>query len=135
MQRNLARLQLVLLAGFVVVALTLGYWQFFRQDELLARPTNPRIAEEARRVVRGRILDRNGQVLAENVPDADGSSAANVPVRRLAHLVGYHTERFGNSGIEDRYDDYLRGARSADPFDRLIVVAAPPPDRRGRTSC
>ena len=42
------------LGGFMIVALTLGYWQFFRQDDLLARDTNPRIAEEARRVVRGR---------------------------------------------------------------------------------
>ncbi len=35
MQHNLARLELVLLAGFVGVALALGYWQFFRQDEAL----------------------------------------------------------------------------------------------------
>jgi peptidoglycan glycosyltransferase len=120
MQANLARLQLVLLAGFVVVALALGYWQFFRQDELLARATNPRIAEEARRIVRGRILDRDGRVLAENQPLPDGGSRRTYPTGGLANLVGYHSERFGNSGLEEKFDDYLRGARSADPFDRLI---------------
>lgn len=120
MQRNIARLQIVLFAGFTIVALALGYWQFFQQDELLARPTNPRIAEEARRVVRGRILDRTGQVLAENVPAPDGSSVRTYPVGGLAHVVGYHSERFGNSGVEERYDAYLSGARSADPFERLI---------------
>ena len=120
MQRNLARLELVLLAGFVVVALALGYWQFFRQDELLARSTNPRIAEEARRVVRGRILDRTGKALAENVPTPGGASERTYPAGGLAHLVGYHSERFGDSGIEGRYDDYLSGARSADPVDRAI---------------
>src|SRR3989337_1092164 len=71
MRGNIERLPLGLLTGFVVVGLTLGYWQFFRQDELLARATNPRIAEEARRVVRGRILDRTGKPLAENVPTDD----------------------------------------------------------------
>ena len=120
MQRNLERLELVLLSGFVVVALALGYWQFFRQDDLLARPTNPRIAEEARRVVRGRILDRTGRVLADNVPTPDGASTRTLPAGGLAHIVGYHSERFGNSGIEARYDDYLSGARSADPVDRTI---------------
>jgi penicillin-binding protein A len=120
MQRNLARLQIVLLGGFLVVAMALGYWQFFRQDDLLSRPTNPRIAEEARRVVRGRILDRTGKALAENVPTPDGASERTYPVRGLPHVVGYHSERFGNSGIEDRYDDYLRGTRSADPIDRTI---------------
>jgi len=120
MQRNLARLELVLLAGFVVVALALGYWQFYRQDELLARPTNPRIAEEARRVVRGKILDRTGKVLAENVPQPDGASERTYPTGGLAHIVGYHSERYGNSGIEAKYDDYLSGTRSADPVDRTI---------------
>ncbi|MFN8634645.1 MAG: penicillin-binding protein 2 [Chloroflexota bacterium] len=119
MQRNLAGLQLVLLSGFVMVALALGFWQFFRQDEILARATNPRIAEEARRVVRGRILDRTGRALAENVAQADGGSERTYPTPGLAHLVGYHSERFGNIGIESRYDDYLSGARSANPFERL----------------
>jgi peptidoglycan glycosyltransferase len=119
MQRNLARLQLVLLAGFLVVALALGYWQFFRQDELLARATNPRTAEEARRVVRGRILDRTGKALAENAPTGDGGNERTYPVGGVAPIVGYHSERFGNSGLEARYDEYLRGTRSADPFDTL----------------
>jgi peptidoglycan glycosyltransferase len=120
MQRNLEHLQLVMLAGFVVIALTLGYWQFFRQDELLARATNPRLAEEARRVVRGRILDRTERVLAENVPSLDGGSERAYPAVALANVVGYHSERFGNSGVEARYDEYLRGTRSADPFDRAM---------------
>jgi penicillin-binding protein A len=120
MQRNLERLQLVLLGGFVLVALTLGYWQFFQQEEILARPTNPRIAEEARRVVRGKILDRTGKVLAQNVLDKDGASHREYPVGGLSHVVGYHSERFGNSGVEERYDQYLRGQRSADPFQRLL---------------
>ena len=120
MQRSLQRLQLVLLSGFVIVALTLGYWQFFRQDELLARATNPRIAEEARRVVRGRILDRTGKVLAQNVPDEDGGSHREYPVGGLANVVGYHSARLGNGGIEEKYDEYLSGVRSADPAKRLL---------------
>jgi penicillin-binding protein A len=120
MHRNLARLELVLLAGFLVVALALGYWQFFRQDELLARPTNPRIAEEARRVVRGKILDRTGRALAENVPTPEGASQRTYPAGGVANVVGYHSERYGNSGIEEKYDDYLSGTRSADPIDNTI---------------
>jgi peptidoglycan glycosyltransferase len=119
-ERNLARLQGVLLLGFLIVALALGYWQFFRQDELLGRATNPRTADEARRVVRGRILDRTGAVLAENVPTGDGGSERRYPAGGLAHIVGYHSDRFGNSGLEARYDEYLSGVRSADPIERTI---------------
>ncbi len=120
MERNLERLQTVLLGGFLLVALSLGYWQFFRQSEVLALPTNPRTAEEARRVVRGKILDRTGRVLAENVADPGGGSRRTYPVQGTASAVGYHSERYGNSGIEHRYDEYLRGDRSADPIERLI---------------
>ncbi|MCC7366894.1 MAG: penicillin-binding protein 2 [Chloroflexi bacterium] len=119
MQRSLERLQLVLLSGFVLIALALGYWQFFRQDDVLARATNPRIAEEARRVVRGKILDRTGKVLAENLPDEDGGNHRTYPVGGMAAVVGYHSGQFGNSGIEAKYDEYLSGTRSADPFERL----------------
>jgi peptidoglycan glycosyltransferase len=34
-------------------------------------------------------------------------------------VVGYHSSRFGATGIEGKYDDYLSGSRSADPIDRL----------------
>lgn len=118
MQRNLNRLHAVFLVGFLLVSLTLGYWQFYRQDDLLARPTNPRIEEEARRVIRGRIYDRNGLVLAENV-EAEGKNARRYRSPADVAVVGYHSARFGSTGIEGRYDDYLSGARSADPLDRL----------------
>ena len=119
MRRSLDTLQSVFLIGFVAIGLTLGYWQFFRQDDLLDRPTNPRVAEEAQRVVRGRILDRNGVVLAEDVRAPDGTKTRRYRSPADATLVGYHSDRFGNSGIEERYDDYLSGARSADPLDGL----------------
>lgn len=121
MQRNLERLQTVLLGGFLLVALSLGYWQFFRQDELLTLSTNPRIAEVARRVERGKILDRTGRPLAENVKETDGTVRRVYPVAGVAPVVGYHSEQFGDSGIELRYDEYLRGDRSADPIARSLT--------------
>src|SRR5215212_1414847 len=115
MQRNIERLHTALLAGFVVVALALGYWQFFRQDEVLDRPTNARLAEEAQRVVRGKILDRNGVVLAESSVTPDGV-ARHYAGPGIAAVTGYHSDRYGGSNVEERYDEYLRGARSADPI-------------------
>jgi peptidoglycan glycosyltransferase len=127
-QRNLERLQTVFLGGFVLVALTLGYWQFFRQSDLLARPTNPRVAEDALLVERGRILDRNGAVLAEDKPNgADRRRAYRSTAD--ANVVGYHSERYGNGGIEARYDDYLSGSRSADPIGRLKASLLHEPTR------
>ncbi|MCC6177834.1 MAG: penicillin-binding protein 2 [Chloroflexi bacterium] len=118
MRANLQRLHAVLLVGFAIVALALGYWQMFRQNEVLARSTNPRLAEAERRVVRGKILDRNGTVLAQSVLAGDAVERQYAGAW-VANVVGYHSLRYGDGGIEARYDDYLRGSRSADPFDRL----------------
>jgi hypothetical protein len=58
------------------------------------RPDNP-----AKQRVRGRILDRNGRVLAEDDPDR--------PLRRryplgaaTGHIVGYLDPKYGMSGVE-----------------------------------
>ena len=118
MQSTISRLHSVLMTGFAIVALALGYWQFFRQDEITARTTNPRLAEEERRSVRGRILDRNGTVLAGSQPGPEGT-IRTYPQPGTAHVTGYHSLRYGDSNVEARYDEYLRGTRSADVVERL----------------
>src|SRR5581483_7241957 len=74
--------------------------------------------EEENRVVRGRILDRNGVVLADNIATPDGSRR-EYALPALVHVVGYHSARFGNAGIEATYDAYLRGERGGNPLGRL----------------
>jgi penicillin-binding protein A len=115
---EIRRLGAVLIGLLLVVAATLGYWQVLRAPELEAASNNPRLAEEAARVVRGAILDRTGRPLARSEVTPDGV------VRRysdpsVAAVTGYHSIRFGSSGIEASYDEQLRGARSPDPLERL----------------
>ena len=122
MHSAISRLHGVLMAGFAVMALALGYWQFFRHDDITSRSTNPRLAEEESRSVRGRILDRNGIVLAASEPSPRGS-VRTYPRPGAAHVTGYHSLRYGDTNIEARYDDYLRGSRSADVVERLTSAA------------
>lgn len=122
MHGPIRRLHTVLMAGFGLIALALGYWQFFRADEIVARSTNPRLAEEERRIARGRIVDRNGVTLAESRPTPDGMQRA-YPLPAAAHVTGYHSLRYGDTAIEARFSDYLRGDRSADPLQRLVNAA------------
>lgn len=118
MHREIARLGTVILAGFVLVALALGYWQVLAAPGLVEGPYNRRLQEEASRVPRGRILDRNGKMLADNAPLGQGSKRVySLPA--AVHLTGYLSPRLGAAGLELQFDDYLRGARSADLVDRL----------------
>jgi len=114
--KSISRLAGALLLGFLVVAGALGYWQVVQADALLARSNNPRPAEEEARVVRGRILDRNGAVLADN-GGPNGARRYTLPA--LLHVVGYHSPRFGSTGIEDAYDAYLGGRRAGSALTQL----------------
>src|SRR6202171_6316602 len=115
---NVRRTAMVLLACFGVVALALGYWQVWRSADLGQDPANPRVADARETQSRGRILDRNGQVLADSESTPQG-------VRRVYHdsLIGdtilFHSDRFGDTNLEAAFDAELRGERSLSPLDRL----------------
>ena len=106
--RRLSRVGSLFLLAFTLVAMTLAYWSVARADALLAREDNPRILELERRVVRGRILDRNDAVLAASTGPANNLTRIYT-FPATSPVVGYYSLRFGSAGIERAYDDHLRG--------------------------
>jgi peptidoglycan glycosyltransferase len=91
------------------VALALAYWGVVRAPGLLAREDNPRLVEAELRVQRGRILDRNGAVLAETVGEPGALERVYPEVGAFSQAVGTYSLRYGVSGVEASYDDVLRG--------------------------
>jgi peptidoglycan glycosyltransferase len=90
--------------GLGVVFAALAYWQVFRTD-LGAEATNPRLIAHFNDPGRGRILDREGNVLAETLRDGTRRySDASV-----AHAVGYIDARYGSTGAELVFDGQLSG--------------------------
>lgn len=89
--------------GFVFVA-ALVYWGAFR-DDLRSDARNPRLAAALTDPGRGRILDREGEVLAETHPD--GRRVYRTAA--AAHVVGYLSSRYGAQGAELAFNDELLG--------------------------
>jgi penicillin-binding protein A len=115
---NARRSALVLLACFGVIALALGYWQVWRAADLGQDPANPRVADERLGQSRGRILDRNGQVLAESQPTSDGFQR-RYSDPSLVHTIGFHSDRFGDTNLEAAFNAELSGQRSHSLWDRV----------------
>src|SRR5260221_11674453 len=114
MTSSLNRLTLAILVGFAAVALSLTYWGFFASDSMYSRQDNPRLIENERAIKRGRIYDRNGQILVDTVQN--GVSPSNKPLwaRIYPHLeavsvVGYYSLNYGVGGAEAAFDKILRG--------------------------
>jgi cell division protein FtsW (lipid II flippase)/cell division protein FtsI/penicillin-binding protein 2 len=106
---QLLRLGGVLGMALAVLAATCGYWGVARADWLVAREDNPRRVEYEQRILRGRIEDRDGVVLADVEIAPSGIVSRTYPVPEAAPVLGYASLRYGTGGIEAAFDDVLRG--------------------------
>ena len=106
---RLARLAAILTVALAVLAVGCGYWALVRSSFLETRDDNVRRVLREQRIVRGRILDRNGIVLAEIEVADDGTVTRKYPVPEAAPALGYASLRYGTSGIEGAMDQTLRG--------------------------
>ena len=86
----------------------LAYWQVFRVD-LATADRNPRVLSAFYDPLRGRILDRDGNVLAEST----GDGTRHYTDASTAHLVGYLDPRYGSQGIELAFNEVLSGTAPA----------------------
>ena len=98
-----------LLLALVLLGATCGYWSVARAGWLDARDDNPRRVLYEQHIVRGRILDRDGTVMADVEVGDDGTVTRRYPVPEAAPAVGYASLRYGTGGIEAAFDAELRG--------------------------
>ncbi len=107
--RPVGRLALGLGLALGILALACGYWSVVRAGWLVAREDNPRRVEYEQRIVRGRILDRDDNLLAGVTVGPDGRVTRTYPEPAAAPVVGYASLRHGTGGIEAAFDGVLRG--------------------------
>ena len=98
------------LVTFVFFA-ALAYWQVFRSD-IASSQGNPRLLADFARPGRGRILDRDGNALAETT--AEGTRVYHDA--SLAHVVGYLSARYGTQGAELAFNGILSGSTAGSSF-------------------
>ncbi len=120
--RKIERLSLFFLAAFAVAAGFLFYWQVVDANTLVNRPDNKRLGIAQLAVHRGTIYDRNGVALAQTSFGAGGNPVRTYAIPSLSPLLGYHSVQlgYGNTGLEDVYNDYLNGQGTLQPVDNTV---------------
>ncbi len=127
--RNVYALGIVVVLGFVLVSLQLLRQQVVQASAIYQRieinaengqiTSNVRPVLKAQRVVRGGIFDRNGAPLVGSKVVEGGFVRRTYPVAdelgldpaAFSNIVGFFSNRFGWSGLEATYNDYLSGER------------------------
>ena len=75
------------------------YFNYAKSDDFINSPYNTRQDTFSDRVVRGKIISADGQVLAQTNVYEDGTEERTYPYANMfAHVVGYDTN--GKSGLE-----------------------------------
>lgn len=104
---------------FAIIFINLAYIQVYQAEDLLKNPHNSHVAEKASQVQRGKIVDRNGIVLAD-------TKLENKELKRVypfgeiyASPIGYVSDKLGYAGIESTQNAYLSG-------DNLVFHALGP---------
>jgi len=107
---SLISLSSFFLISFSALAFVVAYGTTLNRDSLLARKDNPRALITFNRLQRGRILDRNGVILAQTI----GQPSRYVRKYELsaALVVGYASFQYGLSGIEEVMNATLSGDES-----------------------
>ena len=106
---------IVLSAAFALLAGAAGYWGVIRSADLVRSPDDAAVIAAARTVPRGRILDRDGTVLARNKADQNGELYRVYAGPAISQVVGYASRQYGEAGLERAYDAELSGL-AGDPI-------------------
>ena len=116
-----------MLAGFGVLVVVMSWWQVVLAAPLEARPDNPALIAAHRSQPRGTIFDANGSVLASTTV-LDGIAQRTYADPASTHLIGYASLRYGTSGIESAWDEFLVGLRDPNPISDIVndVLQRPP---------
>ncbi len=102
---NSKKLLVNFLVLFSVLWCALGYWQIIRVD-LAEHPSNPKNYLVFQKM-RGKIYDRNGELLAETEPAHGFLLRKYYGPAGLSHIIGYFHPRYGITGLEQVYNKQL----------------------------
>lgn len=125
LNRNLQHLGIVLSIGFLMLGLQLLRQQVVKSHSIYSYTvtdsdtgqvtSNIRPIVAAQKIKRGKIIDANGTVLVDSVLRQENYVQRVYPMSErynpaaFGNLVGFFSFRYGASGLEASYNDYLNG--------------------------
>jgi penicillin-binding protein A len=120
----------VFVIGFLLMSVQLVRVQIVDSAEISGRTAtvgdgsvvrDPRLRTIDADVARGRILTRDGTLVADTEERLDGFYARTYPNQHLSALAGYHSPAiFGNTLLESVYDGELMGREGGNPFEEWL---------------
>ena len=123
--KRLTRMVFLFTALFAVLIGNLTYLQVIVADEYQHMPSNNHTIARQAYIQRGSIITSDGLTLAESVRQEDGTYTRSYPNGNLAaHTVGYYSQRYGSTGIENSQNDTLTGSEDYSSWENALQSLA-----------
>lgn len=108
--KNIKYLMFFFTLCFLGIIIYLTYFNLYVGDKILNDPSNRRIRAEENKVLRGSILDSNGNVIAQSKREEDGSQTRTYEQgETFSHIIGYNSYVYGKTGVENTFNNVLQG--------------------------
>lgn len=119
--RNIKKLVIFFSLCFFSLIVYLTYFSFFVAGNIINDPTNKRVRIAESKILRGSILDRNGEAIAYSKRTEDNTQKRHYEYgEAFAHATGYNSYIYGKTGVERAYNSVLQGETTN--FDFLASV-------------
>lgn len=114
MNRSIRLVAIFAIILTIILLINLTIVQAFQEDKYANHPANQRGFYDSQTIARGQI-SAGGQVLAESLPNADETYSRNYPTnpQAFSNIVGYLSDQFGASQLEQSHNDILNGTDSS----------------------
>ena len=112
LNKRIITVMTAVLALFLIIVVYLTYFTVFMAPDIVNSNYNQRIWEKEERILRGKIYDRSGTVLAESKETDDGQKRVYPFGPLYAHTVGYNSRTYGKTNIELEFNEYLLKTQS-----------------------
>lgn len=107
-KKNVRNVMIVFLFCLIGLISYIAYFQAFKAPEIAEKPGNQRLWIERNKVLRGTIYDRDGKPLTKTSKESATTQKREYIYGDLyAHPLGYASNRFGITGLEEAYDKEL----------------------------
>jgi peptidoglycan glycosyltransferase len=120
MNENIKRLGYFFIGLFSIICIYLGYINAILGPELSIDSHNRRLAAAEEAVVRGTIYDIRGKVLAKDEVSGGVKTRVYPLGSDSAHIIGFVSQRYGRSGAESTFDQYLLGIDQAGKIKSML---------------
>lgn len=110
---------------FIILIIYLSAFQIFKSASLKKNPYNKRLWANEDKVLRGSILDRNGNILAYSNREEGKNERIYNYGNLYSHIIGYSYREYGKAGLEHEYNNVLLDVKNSETYNDIKNIVLP----------